>query len=267
MRFLNRTLLILVFVMCLAYSLSNSIDQKHSKYHWTEAGLLDLKSQVINLAKDDFEILILYVYGNWCLSAQGRLHAFEEVATQHQIIQSRLTFGIVDVNNKEEIESFGIKEVPTILIFIKGSPFHLTWDDDIDSDGLSLQIEQMLKPYLLPTLSEDGFQSLQKIKGYDFVILHGLETEESYWDFYKTAENHFEHPINFYFVKASQTNTKSLIPMGISFCSPECKKFNSDEVNVITLYNWVVKKSSNSKSRDDIINSLKIEQFKDPLLV
>lgn len=48
------------------------------------------------------------------------------MASQHQIINKRLTFGIVKVRHRDDIEDFSIKQVPSILIFFKRSPFRLS---------------------------------------------------------------------------------------------------------------------------------------------
>lgn len=267
MRFRITNLFGLVLGLCINFSFSRGLDQTDIAYHWTESGLLDLKPQVINIAKEEFEVLILYIYGNWCLSAQSKLHSFEEVATQHQIIKSRLTFGIVNVKNKEEMESYGIKEIPSVLIFLRGSQFQLTWEDDDNADALSLQIETTLKPFLTPSLSADRLKQLQTINGIKFVLFHGEETDPHYWDFYKTAENQFDDKINFYFMKKNQQVSSPSLPFGISFCSPVCQPFKSDDINLFTLFDWVSKKLSNSRSNENADTPIKIEQVKEPILV
>jgi hypothetical protein len=267
MRFFRAKLGLWLLVLFSVCSRAHFSDQKLSNYHWTDTGLLELKPQVVNVAKEDFEILILFVYGSWCPSAQGKLHVFEDIAMQHQIIKSRLTFGVLDVKHLEDIGDLGVMEVPGMLLFVKGSAFHLNWEEDADSDALALQIEAVLKPYLLPSISETEFKKLQLLPNYSFAVFHGTPNEEGYWDFYKTAENHFEQSVQFYLVQPSNDKSDLELPKGISFCNQNCQPFKADDLNVFTLYDWISKKAMNAGPQVADVESFKLLKYNEPLLV
>lgn len=65
MRFTRTNPIMKLLAVILMVSTSLSIELIKSKYHWTDSGLLYLIPQVMQLAKDDFEVLILILWSDW----------------------------------------------------------------------------------------------------------------------------------------------------------------------------------------------------------
>jgi hypothetical protein len=213
-------------------------DQKRAKYKWNNDHILELNSQVLPQARSDFPYLVIYVYGSWCISAKGKLSTFEDLAAQHQIIDTKLAFGLLDVKDKSEVEAYGIHEVPAINIFLKEKVHIIDWKDNPDNDAIAAEIEVLFRDEFSPELKQSGFEKARQQES--FVLFYGDDKDEHHWDFYKTSENKFSHSVKFYRM-SSEVAVQGFSKGKIYFCRPskECQVYGRGDIDIFNLYDWV----------------------------
>jgi hypothetical protein len=215
-------------------------DEKASKYKW-EGDTVELTSGMLDQATEDFPFLVLYVYGKWCLSSQGLKHTFEDLVAQHQLIHSRITFGYLHVETQAEVEHLDLKHVPAVIVYSRKQHFLFEWQDNPDNDAIAAGIEDILSHQFTPQLSPK--ELMDKLATEPLVLFCGQKHDQSYWEFYKTAENHFHREVSFYTLPDAGVIDKALglINGRVFYCSPNraCVAFPAKEVDIFSLYEWV----------------------------
>lgn len=236
------------FVLLGLVATASTRNKVKQSYKWTEDGLLTLTRGVLKQAKQDFPALVVYVYGDWCLSAQGSVSKFIDLAHQHQVIDTKLVFGLLEVKDQRGLSKLSVKEVPAILAYSKESPHLITWSDNPDFDAIAHRLEMIYEELFIQVF--ESWTSLATFQATSSIVLfHGAKTKTSgqqtpiYWDFYKTAENHFSHHVNFGFLQpSSESQSQGLSKDSIYFCrrgDTRCIPYSRAETNVFELYDWV----------------------------
>lgn len=78
------------------------------------ASVQDLTSETIDNFLDDNEISVICFGADWCQPCQTFKPIYEEIAQQ----QTDVAFSRIDVESQHELaEEFGIRSVPTLMIF------------------------------------------------------------------------------------------------------------------------------------------------------
>lgn len=251
--------MVLGVMLLVGYDLAGSVSvQTHSQYRWNEDGLLIVTKGVLSQAKKDFQSLIVYIYGDWCLSAQGSVPKFVDLAHQHQVIDTKLVFGVLEVKDQKGLAKLGVKEVPSIIAFKAGTPHLITWNDNPDFDAIAHKLEIIYEDLFIQHFP-DSHSLAEYRKNSSVVVFHGKKYSEPhrmtslFWDFYKTAENHFSHHVTFGHMEPNnESGSQGMISDRIYFCRTggnPCLKYTRAETNVFELYDWV-----NSLTDDPLID-------------
>jgi hypothetical protein len=214
--------------------------EKRSKYKW-EGDIVELTPSMLDQATSDFPYLVLYVYGKWCLASQGIKHAFEDLAAQHQLIDTRITFGYLHVETQQQVEHLELKQVPAVIVYSKQQHFLFEWHDNPDNDAIAAGIEDILSKHLTQEVSSQELRA--KLATEPLVLFCGRKEDQGYWEFYKTAENHFHREIGFFTVEdlGDIERNFGLSKPGIFYCSPNraCVAYPAKEIDIFALYEWV----------------------------
>lgn len=91
-----------------------------------------------NVLTADMPVVVDF-YAEWCLPCRELAPTIKSLAKEYE---GRIRFVKVDVDNGSELaEYYGVKSIPTVILFVDGEPAH-TWQGAVPAEGFRPALDE-----------------------------------------------------------------------------------------------------------------------------